>query len=95
MNRLICRNGNFQPGREQGAVAVLVALMLAVMMGFSALAVDLAFGFLVRNQLQHAVDAAALAGAGWLYRAGPVPAWDAARDAANAASASSQASSRW
>jgi len=48
---------------EQGAVAVLVALSMTVLLGFAAFAVD--FGMLssVKQSLQNAADAAALAGA--------------------------------
>ncbi len=70
---------------QRGAIAVMVALMLSVMMGLCALAVDLSYGFLVRNELQNAADAAALSGAGSLYRAGPAPDWGAASQAATEA----------
>ena len=80
------------PAKQRGAIAVLVALMLVVLMGFTSLAVDLAFGLVVRNELQNAADAAALAGAGWLYRDGAAPNWVAATDAASAAIALNQSS---
>ena len=70
---------------QRGAIAVMVALMLSVLMGLCALAVDLSYGFLVRNELQNAADAAALSGAGSLYRAGPAPDWSAASQAATEA----------
>ena len=80
------------PAKQRGAIAVLVALMLVVLMGFTSLAVDLAFGLVVRNELQNAADAAALAGAGWLYRDDAAPNWIAATDAASAAIALNQSS---
>ena len=80
------------PAKQRGAIAVLVALTLVVLMGFTSLAVDLAFGLVVRNELQNAADAAALAGAGWLYRDGAAPNWVAATDAASAAIALNQSS---
>ena len=80
------------PAKQRGAIAVLVALMLVVLMGFTSLAVDLAFGLVVRNELQNAADAAALAGAGWLYRDGAAPNWIVATDAASAAIALNQSS---
>jgi Flp pilus assembly protein TadG len=44
-------------------VAIQVALFLVVLLGFAALAIDVARAFVVRNELQNAADAAALAGA--------------------------------
>ena len=46
--------------RDNGASAVLVALVLVVLMGFSALAVDVGFGFVERRQDQTGSDASAL-----------------------------------
>ena len=50
-----------------GQALVLLALTLFVLLGFSALAVDVAFAYAERRLLQNAVDAAALAGARALY----------------------------
>jgi Flp pilus assembly protein TadG len=50
-------------GDERGAVVVLVALLLPLMMGLAALAVDVGSWYLTQTQLQAAADAAALAGA--------------------------------
>jgi len=52
---------------QQGAVLILVVIALPVLFGFTALAVDFAYAFIVRNELQNAADAAALAGTGCLY----------------------------
>ncbi|MCC8392979.1 pilus assembly protein TadG-related protein [Paraburkholderia sp. MMS20-SJTR3] len=52
--------------RQQGAVAVMVALMLIVLLGIGALAVDIGNLMVARNELQNAADAAAMAGAGCL-----------------------------
>jgi Flp pilus assembly protein TadG len=52
---------------ERGAVLVLVALLLFVFIGVAALAVDLGHLYMVRNELQNAADAGALAGAANLY----------------------------
>lgn len=49
--------------KEEGAVLVLVALLLTVLLGLTALAVDLGMAFYQRQRLQNACDAAALAGA--------------------------------
>ncbi len=55
---------------QKGAVSVLVALTLPVLVGVGALAVDLAYLHVVRNELQNDADAAALAGARKLYTNG-------------------------
>lgn len=55
---------------QKGAVSVLVALTLPVLLGAGALAVDLAYLHVVRNELQNDADAAALAGARKLYTNG-------------------------
>ena len=55
---------------QKGAVSVLVALTLPVLVGAAALAVDLAYLHVVRNELQNDADAAALAGARKLYASG-------------------------
>lgn len=48
--------------RDEGAVAVTVALLLMVLIIMSALVVDMGYWYNVRRQLQAAADAAALAG---------------------------------
>ncbi len=50
-------------GGERGATLIMVALSLAVLLGISALAIDLAAFYVARNEAQRAADAAALAGA--------------------------------
>lgn len=72
---------------RRGAVAILVAILLPMFLCFAALAIDLGYLLVVRNQLQNASDAAALAGAGWLYhgQTSPVPDWNAAQLNATAA----------
>jgi hypothetical protein len=52
---------------RSGTVAVIVALLLAVFLGLAALAIDIGHIMVVRNELQNAADAAALAGASYLY----------------------------
>jgi Flp pilus assembly protein TadG len=47
---------------DDGAVAVLVALLLPVLLGFAALAVDIARWYVEMERVQKAADAAALAG---------------------------------
>ena len=49
--------------KESGTVAVLVAICLIVILGFLALALDIGYVMITRNESQDAADAAALAGA--------------------------------
>lgn len=59
---------------ERGATAVIVAIMIVVLLGFGALALDISNAMIARNELQNVADAAALAGArqiGVLYQALP------------------------
>lgn len=53
---------------QRGSVIVFVALVLPILIGFAALAVDLGRAFVVKNELQNAADAAALAGASGLTK---------------------------
>ena len=48
---------------QKGTVIVLFALTLTVLLGFTALAIDIGDLYVGRNELQNAADAAALAGA--------------------------------
>ncbi len=52
-----------QEHTQRGAVSVLVAFMIPVLLGIAALVIDLAYVQIVRNELQNDADAAALAGA--------------------------------
>jgi Flp pilus assembly protein TadG len=52
---------------ETGVTAVLVAIMIVMLLGFAALAIDIGHLYVVRNELQNAADAGALAGAAKLY----------------------------
>ncbi len=59
---------------SSGAVAVTVAIMIVVLLGFAALALDISNAMIARNELQNAADAGALAGArqlGVIYQALP------------------------
>ncbi len=49
--------------QQRGAVALLVALMLPVLVASAAFAIDLAYVYVVRSEMQNDADAAALAGA--------------------------------
>ncbi|MEJ2201592.1 MAG: pilus assembly protein TadG-related protein [Desulfuromonadaceae bacterium] len=63
-------NRIFRPG-QRGAVLVLISVLMIVFIGIIALVVDLGHLYLVRNELQNAADAGALAGAGNLYNYDP------------------------
>ncbi len=52
-----------QPNGQRGSVAILFVLILPILLGCAALAIDLARLNLVKTELQNAVDAAAYAGA--------------------------------
>lgn len=52
---------------EGGAVAIIVAICLIMFIGFVALAIDIGHLYVVKNELQNAADAGALAGARVLY----------------------------
>ena len=52
---------------ERGVSAILIAILLLVLMGFAALALDFSHIFVAQNELQNAADAGALAGARFLY----------------------------
>lgn len=54
------------PRKTRGAVIILFGLMLVVLLGFAGLAIDLGRFFIVRAELQNAVDACALAAASQL-----------------------------
>lgn len=55
--------GSRRSGRQQGAVAVTVALCLLFLLGFMGLALDFGRLFVIRGELQTAVDSCALAAA--------------------------------
>lgn len=52
---------------QRGAVLVMVAILMIVFIGIAALALDIGHLYVVRNELQNAADAGALAGARELY----------------------------
>jgi len=52
---------------EKGATAIFVALILTLLLGFAALGIDVNYLYGVRNELQNAADAGALAGASVLF----------------------------
>ena len=52
---------------RKGTVAVIIAISTVAFVGLAALAIDVSHLFVVRNELQNAADAGALAGARFLY----------------------------
>lgn len=70
--------------RQRGSVPLWFLLTVSILLTFGAFAVDLPRVATVRNELQNAADAAALAGASKLLSGGSGPDWS---DAANATSA--------
>ena len=71
-----------QVSAPKGAVSIVVAVLMTVLIGFAALAVDIAYVFVIKNELQNAADAAALAGSGALYNNEGGPDWDRAQEQA-------------
>lgn len=60
--------GKYDANNDQsGAALVLIAVLLIMFLGFVALAIDVGHLYVVRNELQNAADAGALAGAQVLY----------------------------
>lgn len=56
--------------RERGSITVMYVMLLPVLLGFSALAVDISRVLVAKQELQNAADAAALAGAAALSSPG-------------------------
>ncbi|AJW44534.1 MULTISPECIES: pilus assembly protein TadG-related protein [Ralstonia] len=61
--------------RQRGAVGMIAPMLLVVFLSIGAIAVDVAHLYVVRNELQNAADAAALAGAAGLNPISPTPQW--------------------
>ena len=53
-------------GNQAGATAAIVAIVIPMLIGFGALAVDVGYMHVTKNELQNVADAAALAGTGYL-----------------------------
>jgi len=51
---------------QAGVSAVIIAIVLTMLIGFTALAVDVGYMYVTKNELQNVADASALAGAGSL-----------------------------
>lgn len=76
-------------GNDSGTVLVLTALALVALLGSAALAIDIGRIIVVRQELQNAADAGAMAGARhlipYLSISPPLPDWNAAQAAAASA----------
>ena len=83
--RCSLRRRAYGPTRERGAVALWFLFLVAIILAFGAFAVDLARVATVRNELQNAADAAALAGAATLTTGTTGPAWAGAASTTAAA----------
>lgn len=79
------------PAGQRGNILILTAVLLPLMLGITALAVDMGYLYVVRGELQNAADAAAAAGAGFLYQASPSPNWTLAQTQATKAIALNKA----
>jgi hypothetical protein len=62
--------------KPKGAISIAAAFFIVILLGFSALAVDVGYMYLVRSQLQNAADSSALAGASQLSLYGPNTTWE-------------------
>ena len=61
--------GSIHVSDQRGVVVVTVAILLVSLLSFGALALDISSLFVVRNELQNAADAGALAATRFLYSA--------------------------
>ena len=77
---------------QRGSVTILVAFALVMLLGFAGLAIDVAYLFVVRNELQTAADAAALSAAAYLLPGPPIPNCDLAKQKAATAVALNKSS---
>lgn len=79
----LLRNWRHFKRDESGVTIVIIALILPVLLGFAGLAIDVGYIMVVKNELQNAADAAALAGAGhlWYNNTSSNPNWSAAQTA--------------
>ena len=68
----LCHRRFFQAKRK-GTVIVMVAILMVVLIGCAALAVDVGYLYVARTELQRAADAGALAGAQGLRRTDLTP----------------------
>ncbi|MFZ4745189.1 MAG: TadG family pilus assembly protein, partial [Limnohabitans sp.] len=63
----MANNTSAIPRKQRGAVAIVAAIFLPLLITIAALAIDISNLMLVKNELQNAADAAAQAGAQCLY----------------------------
>lgn len=79
-------NSEASASHTKGVVTVLAALMMTLLLGVAALAVDLGLLFLAKYELQSAADAGALAGARQLHALDSGVDWDGGEQRADAVS---------
>lgn len=63
MIHYLCRSSSVSRQQQRGAVAIIVGITLAVLIGFVGLALDLGKLFIAKTELQNSADACALAAA--------------------------------
>ncbi len=66
--RVLGGTGKRECQQRRGAIIVLTAILLVMMMGMLAFSIDVGYMYTLDSQLQRSVDAAALAGAGALVK---------------------------
>lgn len=64
--KVLTRSAPLRHRQQRGVVAIMFGLMLAIMIGFAGLAIDLGRFFIIKTELQNAMDACALAAASQL-----------------------------
>ena len=74
--------GRWKLNPRAGQAVATVAVALLALLGFAGMAIDIGLVLIVRNEMQNAADAAALAGASQLYEGAPTPNWTRAQDSA-------------
>lgn len=68
--------------KPEGAVSIIFSILLLILFGFAALAVDLGYMAVAKSELQNAADAGARAGALRIYINGSGPNWASAQQRA-------------
>lgn len=68
--------------KPEGAVSIIFSILLLILFGFAALAVDLGYMAVAKSELQNSADAGARAGALRLYINGSGPNWTSAQQRA-------------
>lgn len=64
-----------KPSKPKGAVSIIFSILLLILFGFAAIAVDIGYMAVAKSELQNAADAGARAGALRFYEKGTGPNW--------------------